>query len=395
MIPYEKALSIVLEQVRRTSATETCALAEAVGRLLAEDIAAPRDIPPFDRVAVDGYACRRADIGDELEVTGILPAGHDPKERVGAGKCIKVMTGAILPAGADMVFMVEDARETSEGRRVRFTGDERAARRGNYAPRGEDRKKGAIVLGKGTRIETRHITILASLGAARVPVMVRPLVGVLATGDELVEPGTEPLPHQIVNANAYQTAAQLRDCGVLSRYFGIVKDDRESLTRAIGEARDVCDLILLSGGVSAGDFDFVPQAFAANGYATRFDRVAIKPGKPTTFAVAGDRVLFGLPGNPVSVFITFELLVRPFLYALMGSSFEPRIWRLPLGESTRRADPERDTMLLVRIADGHVFPIPNNGSGDYTTLAAADGIIRLPAGSPQLMKGTTVDVRSF
>ncbi|HSA34425.1 MAG TPA: molybdopterin molybdotransferase MoeA [bacterium] len=395
MIPYEKAFSIVMAQARRTSATETCALTDAVGRILAEDIVASRDIPPFDRVAVDGYACRRADIGDELEIAGILAAGHEPVGAVSAGRCIKVMTGAILPAGADMVFMVEDARESSDGRRVRFTGDERASRRTNYAPRGEDRKKGAVVLGNGTRIAARHITILASLGLAQVPVRVRPLVGVLATGDELVEPGADPLPHQIMNSNAYQLMAQLRDCGVLSRYFGIVKDDRESLTRAIGEARDACDLIILSGGVSAGDFDLVPQAFAANGYATLFDRVAIKPGKPTTFAVAGERALFGLPGNPVSVFITFELLVRPFLSVLTGAPFEPRIWRLPLGEATKRADAERDTMVLVRLAEGQVFPIPNNGSGDYTTLAAADGLIRLPAGSPPLTKGTPVDVRSF
>lgn len=393
MISYEKALSIVLEHARRLSATETCALADACGRVLSEDIAAPRDIPPFDRVAVDGYACRGEDIGGELEITGLLPAGHEPVGTVSVGKCIKVMTGAILPAGADRVFMVEDAQETSDGRRVRFTGDERAARRVNYAPRGEDRKKGGVVLHKGTRIETRHITILASLGAARVPVMARPLVGVIATGDELVEPGVEPLPHQIVNSNAYQLAAQLRDCGVLSRYFGIVKDDRESLVRAIGEARDTCDLIILSGGVSAGDFDFVPQAFAANGYATRFDRVAIKPGKPTTFAVAGERALFGLPGNPVSVFITFELLVRPFLSALLGSPFAPLILPLPLGEATKRADAERDTMVLVRLAGGRVFPLPNNGSGDYTSLAAADGMIRLAAGSQKIEKGTTVDVR--
>jgi len=394
MITYEKALSIVLEHARRIFGAETGALNDACGRILAEDIAATRDIPPFDRVAVDGYACRRADIGGELELAGLVPAGHEATAAVTAGKCLKVMTGAALPRGADMVFMIEDAKVSPDGR-IRFTGDDRAMRRNNYAPRGEDRKKGETVLRKGTRIGTRHIATIASLGLAQVPVVVPPVVGVLATGDELVEPGTAPLPHQIVNANAFQIAAQLRGCGVPSRYFGIVKDDRESLVRAIGEARDACDLLILSGGVSAGDFDLVPQAFAANGYATRFDRVAIKPGKPTTFAVAGDRALFGLPGNPVSVFIAFELFVRPFLYASMGHAHEPLSLRLPLGAAIVRSNAERETIVLVQVKERQAVPVRHSGSGDYISLTSAEGIVRVPAGSPPLEKGTMVDVGLF
>ncbi len=392
MIPYHKALETVLAHIPAEVKTETCDITKATGRILAAQCTALRDIPPYNRVAVDGYACRREDLGSVLEIVETVPAGYVPKTTITKGTCIKIMTGAILPAGAECVFMVEDA-ELPEQNRVRFIGSEKAAARKNYAPQGEDKKCGDILIPKGTRIEPKHIASLAAQGYAQVPVATPPLVGILATGDELVEPAQHPQPHQIINSNSYQTNAQLVACGVRTKYYGIIKDNAAALTDAVRTAQAECDVIILSGGVSMGDFDLVPQALTHNGYKILFDQLLLKPGKPTTFAISEKGAAFGLPGNPVAVFMVFELLVKPYVYALMGHHYIPRTLQLPLGVAFKQADASREALVQVKIEHNTLFPLRYNGSGDYSALGEADGIVAIPAGVERLEQGTLVHVR--
>ncbi len=398
MIQFEEALRIVLANVRRTG-TEDVALADAAGRVLAMDVASDLDFPPFDKSSMDGFACRAGDLGQSLHVVETLPAGVVPTRAIGPGQCARIMTGAQVPGGADTVFMIEQSETLPDGS-VRFTG---TTTRPNLCRQAEDVRSGDRVLPAGTRLDPRHLAVLASVGVARPQVAVRPRVAILSTGDELVEPWVLPGPSQIRNSNGWQLAAQVADAGAVPTYLGIARDDMDDLGCRFREAAASSDVVLLSGGVSMGDFDRVPDVLKDEGIRLLFDQVAMKPGKPTTFGVracAGaasgppELAVFGLPGNPVSTYVVFEALVRPFLAAMMGHEFHPRWALAPLAKDVRRRSLDRDEWLPVLLGtDGGAEPIDYHGSADFVALSRADGLTRVPAGTAFLAAGTSVRVR--
>jgi molybdopterin molybdotransferase len=391
MIDFRSALKIVTDYVPKYEKQETVDISDCINRVLAQDIAADRASPPFNRVAVDGYACRKNDIGSELRIIETVPAGKKPEKFVNQGECSKVMTGCPLPEGAEMVFMIEIAVEKNGF--VTCTEMEIATKYENYSKTGEDAQKGAIIIEKGTVIEPKHIPSIATNGYAKVNVMKKPVVGIIATGDELVEPFETPLPHQIRNSNSYQLYSQIERAGGQPRYYGIVKDDAVETEKLIVKAKNECDIILMSGGVSAGEFDFVAQSLVKAGFKIIFDAVSVKPGKPTTFAVSNEAICFGMPGNPVSTFVIFEIVVRPFIMKMLNSDYKQLVVEMVLENGFKRKRAERTEFLPVKILDSRtVFRPDYHGSGHLTSLAKADCLIMIEKGVLEISAGSKVEV---
>lgn len=390
MILRSKALEIVLAEAG-VLASEEVALGDSLGRVLAEDVRADMDFPPFDKSCMDGFAARREDLPGPLRSLECIAAGRLPSREVGPGECSRIMTGAMIPKGSDIVFKVEDSEVLPDGR-VRFTANKTAD---NIARRGEDLRRNEIVVSSGTFLRPRHIAALASVGQTRPKVRRRPSVGILATGDELVDAQERPGPGQIRNSNSPQLMAQAQEAGCPATYLGTVSDDFEATRRAICSALDRCDVLLLSGGVSMGDFDYVPKALEACGVRILFDQVAVKPGKPTTFGRAGDKTVFGLPGNPVSTFVIFELFVRPFLMALMGFlDRQPLTVVARLTQAIRTRNADREQWLPIALDEsGDATPLPFHGSGHFASLVGMSGLICLPQGVHGHAVGEKVRVR--
>jgi molybdopterin molybdotransferase len=388
MIPFEKAFEIVLSSARVLGA-ERVGIAEAVGRVLAEDVKSDIDMPPFNKSAMDGYACRREDLADELPVIETIAAGVVPKKSVGPKQCAKIMTGAQVPEGSDCVIMVEFTDKTDKGK-IRFTGRETAD---NICWKAEDIKAGQTVLTKGTLIGLKHIATLAAAGCANPLVTVAPRVGVLATGNELVEPSQTPFLSQIRDSNSYQLAEQVETVGAVTKNYGIVRDTREAIDASVKAAIAENDVVLVSGGVSAGDFDFVPEILKQNGFELLFAKIVIQPGKPTVFGVAKNVFCFGMPGHPVSGFVICELLVKPFLYKLMGHDYRPLEVEVPLGRAVRRKKAGRPSWIPVAITDGKAFGVEYHGSAHFGALCGADGLMCITKGTAEIKEGTIVPVR--
>ncbi|MBN1675849.1 MAG: molybdopterin molybdotransferase MoeA [Kiritimatiellae bacterium] len=390
MIPFEQAYETAMANVHRLPA-EAVGLSDALGRILAEDVTSDMDMPPFDKSAMDGYACRREDLGAELTVLETVPAGRPPTRAIGKGECSKIMTGAMVPEGADCVVMVEYT-ERPAPHTMRFTGGRTAD---NICLKGEDVRAGSVVLRRGDRIEPQHIAVLASVGCTRPSVARRPRVGVIATGSELVEPDARPGACQIRNSNGYQLCAQVRAMGAVPDYGGIAGDTESETDAAVKAAMAANDVILLSGGVSEGEFDLVRAILKDNGFELLFEKVAVKPGKPTVFGWMAESFCFGLPGNPVSTFVLFEILVKPFLFAMMGHDYRPMTVRLPLAEPVRRKKTERASWIPVVVRDSRVSPVGYHGSAHVHALCRADGLICIPLGVAELPEGSPVDVRQI
>ncbi len=389
MTTFENALETVLEAARPLD-SERVPVEEALGRVLAEDVRSDLDMPPFDKSAMDGYACRRADLKKELTVVEWIPAGYTPTRTIGPGQCAKIMTGAVVPEGADCVVMVEYT-ETPTPKTMRFTATDT---RNNICMLGEDMRKGDRVLEKGTMIAPQHVAVLASVGAARPAVSRRPTVGVIATGDELVEPSAKPAPSQIRNSNSCQLCAQLTRAGVLPRYRGIAKDTEDATERMLTRAMAESDVVLFSGGVSMGDLDLVPGIMRKCGVNLVFEEIAVKPGRPTVFGIADSAICFGLPGNPVSTFILFEILIKPFLYRMMGHDFRPPEIPATLARPVRNKRGNRCSWIPVRLdRDGTATPVEYHGSAHVAALCPANGLISVPVGTTEIREGTEVHVR--
>jgi len=370
--------------------SERVSLEEAVDRILAEDIRSDIDMPPFDKSAMDGYACRREDLAEVLSVIEIIPAGQAPTRQVGRGECAQIMTGAGVPEGADCVVPVEVTESAGEGT-VRFTGGDL---RDNICRRAEDIREGDILLRNGERITPQAVAVLATVGATTPLVARRPLVAVMATGNELVEPDMKPGTAQIRNSNGHQLREQVIKAGAMPRYLGIARDTEEDLNRMIGDAVSANDVILLSGGVSMGKFDLVPGVLEKNGFDLLFSKIAVKPGKPTVFGVGSNTFCFGLPGNPVSTFVIFEIIVKPFLLKLMGHDYRPFVVPLRLAETVRRRKSNRDQWMPVeRVGLDAVRAIEYHGSAHLNAMTEAEGLICMPRGSTEIEKGSIVNVR--
>jgi molybdopterin molybdotransferase len=311
------ALRAVLGRVPRLG-PEPIALEHALGRVLAEPIVARRALPGFDNSAMDGYAARSADLPGRLPVVGIVAAGEPRGEAVPAGSCVRIFTGAPLPADLDAVVMQEDA--TREGDAVTLP----AAQPGQHVRRrGEDLAIGETVFPAGTRLGAWDLGVLAALGVAQVPVARSPRVALLATGDELVAVTTEPAPGQLVDSSMHALAALVTECGGVPVRIGIVRDEPAALAEKLAEALEH-DVVITTGGVSVGDRDHVHAALAATGVTLELWKVAMKPGKPFSFGMREATPVFGLPGNPVSTLVAFELFLRPALLAMQGATTTAR-----------------------------------------------------------------------
>lgn len=388
MISFEEAYRVVMNHVTVFS-SERVIMPDSLGRILAEDIFSDIDMPPFNKSAVDGFACRKADLGHDLEVIETLPAGKTPEFAVSKGKCSRIMTGAMIPEGSDFVVMVEDTQILDNGM-MRSTGKQTVR---NICYQGEDIKAGDKVLSKGMLIKPQHIAVMAAAGAVNPKVSKQIHVGILSTGDELVEPEHLPSPSRIRNTNAHQLIAQVSTAGAIPKYGGIAADTEASLSAMLSDSLDRNDIVLLTGGVSMGDFDFVPKVMENMEIDILFKSIAIQPGRPTVFGKRGNQFIFGLPGNPVSSFVLFEVLVKPFLLKMMGCIEEPEILHLPLGITFKRKKSTRKSLIPVRVENGLVFPIEYHGSGHINAYTQAHGIIAIGIGKTELVKGEIADVR--
>lgn len=389
MIAFEEAYRIVTTDIP-VNDLERLNFEQAEGRILAEDIRSDMDMPPFDKAAVDGFACRRADLEKPLRLVEVVPAGKQPQFSISEGCCSKVMTGAPVPEGADCVVMVEQTR-MHDAATVVITDTKTKS---NIASKAEDIRKGSIVISKGVCIKPQHIAVLASVGATQPLVYKKVRLVVLSTGDELVEPSVIPGPGQIRNSNAQQLLAQAKRMHIDATYGGIVADTEDSCRRLIGTSVNNSQVVILSGGISMGDFDYVPAILKELGFKILFKSIAVQSGRPTVFARSEDQFVLALPGNPVSSFNIFELLAKPFLYRMMGYTYNAAFLRLPLAESYSRRSAGRLGFVPAAITEeGMIRPIYYHGSAHINALVDAHAIFAVPQDISDLNKGDLVDVR--
>jgi molybdopterin molybdotransferase len=380
----EKAIAAFPVTVR----TGTAPLSSAHDRFLAQDILSPIAMPEFDKSAMDGYAFISRDTSPEYQVIETIAAGTPPRLAVTPGHCAKIMTGAMLPSGADRVVKRECVREENGFMRIVAEDPNFNIRR-----RGEDLQAGQMVMARGTRLRAAQVALLASLGLAEVPVAVAPRVGIITTGSELVAPGSPLEPGRIYDSNSHSLAAQLRETGAEPLVLGGVADNAAATVQAIAAGLEKCDVLILSGGVSAGDFDYVPAAMKTAGFVLHFEKIAVQPGMPTVFGSCGDKAAFGLPGNPVSTFVIFEVFIKPLLLRLVGHDPGPQLQPAVLAAAFQRSRAERTLFVPVMVTAGRVELVSYHGSAHLHALSRANALLRVPAGQSTLAAGSTVDVR--
>jgi len=399
LIAFEEARARVLERLRPLPPRRV-PLTEALGCVLAEDVAAGEDLPPFANSAMDGFALRSEDVRGadqgspvDLRVVGEVFAGSATLPKVEPGTAVRIMTGGPLPPGADAVVPVERTETSGETVRVQLAPPER----GFVREAGEDVRAGAVVLERGRPVDPATVGMLASVGCHQVPVHPKPRVSVVSTGDELVDPA-EPLgPGQIRDSNSWLLVAQARAAGAEAFRCGRLQDDPDALRRGFALAAAEGDFVLTSGGVSVGERDYTKRVLAELGDVTSW-RVAMQPGMPQAFGMAAGTPLFGLPGNPVSCFVVFEVLVRPALRRLAGMPDDrldrPRVMAR-LAESVR-SPAGRVSFLRVRLEAGDDALSASltgaQGSGVLSSVVAADGLAVVPADQTELPAGAEVNV---
>lgn len=397
-IDFYSALDTVVA-CARTMDSEQISIVNATRRVLSESVYTPMDMPPFRKSAVDGYACRSDDVRDNnkgLLVLETIAAGAVPTQVVVQGTCSKIMTGAPVPNGADMVMMLEDSFQ--EGDLVFSDHAFKGAFKTNIAARGEDFEKDEEVLPKGTLLLPQHIALLAACGMSTLHVYKRIHVGIISTGDELREPRDgSVLPFgKIYNSNAWQLVSLMAVYGAIPAYYGIARDTTERTLELLEKALRENDVVLLSGGVSEGDYDFVPKAMAQLGFEIQFDRISVKPGKPTTFATRDiteggktrRQYIFGLPGNPVSTYAQCVLLVHPLLASMQYIEKHTKTVDLPICVKYKRHHTSRMLYLPAHIrSNGTWIPLEYHGSGHISALTQADALARIPQGKAELDKG--------
>ena len=399
MISVREALELCLARAVPFS-PERMALVEALGLVLAEDVQSDIDSPPFDKALMDGFAVRSADVGAgaEFQILEVITAGQVPTQSVQTGTATRIMTGAPIPAGADAVVRSEDAELNAGNSRVRFTISQVSPGE-SILRKGAAMRQGETVLKAGRELRPQELGVLAELGKAEIPVRRRPRVAVLATGDELVPVSEIPKPGQIRNSNETMLAAQITRAGGVAEKLGIARDERRHLAEKI-QAGLNCDVLILSGGVSAGTLDLVPSELAKAGVREIFHKVNVKPGKPVWFGIreAGDSrcLVFGLPGNPVSSMVCFELFPRPVLRRLFGDeSPQPQSIKAVLKEDfVNRGDrPVYHPAELSWSEDGaRIKLVPWMGSADLRATVDANAMAVFPAGETTYPAGTWIDV---
>lgn len=392
MLPVPAAQQLVLQHARRLP-VEAMALSPALlGLTLAEDVASDLDSPPFDKSLMDGYAVRSEDGDSQREIVEEIMAGRVPTKPVAANQTSRIMTGAQTPVGADAVVMLERTELLDDGR-LRL--NETPKPNQNIMPRGREMRRGEVVLQAGKRLRPQELGLLAGVGRTNLSVFRRPVVAILSTGDEIVEPNAVPGPGQIRNSNGSLVAAQVLRAGATPDVLGIARDTLDSLQPLVARGLEA-DVLLLSGGVSAGKLDLVPGVLEELGVQPVFHKVFMKPGKPLYFGVKDTRLVFGLPGNPVSALVGFELFVRPAVNVLLGRTEPgPRIItaRLAVAHRHHSDRPTYHPCKLVETLEGwQATPLPWFGSPDLRAICAADGFCVFEAGVREYSIGESVSV---
>jgi molybdopterin molybdotransferase len=395
MIEVDVAQSLALAHARVLPPEPTAMMSSSLGQVLAEAVVADRDSPPFDKSMMDGYSVRFADLqpGTTFRVVGEVAAGKLATTPVEVGEAYRIFTGAAIPAGADTIVMQERVSVLAGDR---ITIDDATLVLGkNVLRRGAEMRAGDIVLPPGIMLSAQAFGVMASVGRTSVMAHARPRVTIVATGNELVEPNRTPGPGQIRNSNGPMLAALADRAGALPRYLGISPDDDTALKSFLGEGLEIGNVLLISGGVSVGDYDRVPAVLASLGVSIHFHTVRMKPGKPLLFGTRGDRLVFGLPGNPVSSFVGFELFVKPVLKRLMGFSqpITPTMHKSLAADFVAHHD--RPTYHPVVIDGSSVTPLAWFGSADLRAMIRANGLMIIPPGPVQWTAGRTVEVLSL
>jgi molybdopterin molybdotransferase len=396
MLQLEDARARILREMPLLG-NERVLVREANKRFAAEDIFSPLDLPSFDNSAMDGYAVRSEDLRTTsvekpvtLRIRSRLAAGELSSIKIGAGECARIFTGSALPPGVDAVVMQEDTREAADTVLI----FEAVRPWENVRLRGEDVKRGDALLRTGNQIGVGRISLLSAVGVAEVCVGKRPVVGLLATGDELLEGGEVISPGKIFESNRAGLSVLVAAAGGIPRLYPIVRDDLDATVSALRRAFEECDTVVTSGGVSVGEFDFVKAAFQKLGGHLDFWRVAIKPGKPFVFGRLGQRSFFGLPGNPVSALVTFHLLVRPALLKLQGADpADARSFAALAGEAFRNLG-ERRHFVRVKLNEGRIFSAGTQASHVLSGMAEADGLLDLAPGAA-ISEGQMVSVQRW
>lgn len=392
LLPVEDALARILAAARMTSA-ERIPLAAARGRTLALPLAATRTQPPFSTSAMDGYAVRGTDVarpGAVLRLIGQTAAGHGFAGMVGPGETVRIFTGAPLPEGADTILIQENA--TADGDRITAL---QAEPRGRFVrAAGLDFREKQVLLPAGTRLGARELGLAAAMNHATLPVQKKPRVAILATGDELVQPGETPGPDQIIASNHYAVAAAVESAGGEALLLPIATDDFASLERSILGARDAgADVLVTIGGASVGDHDLVQSALAKEGMALGFWRIAMRPGKPLMFGQLGEMLLIGLPGNPVSSIVCSLIFLQPLIRAMLGDPHAARDPSVPalLGAAMKENDERLDYVRARIIGEANglplVVPHSRQDSSMLSTLAASDCLLVRPRHAPAAPEG--------
>lgn len=399
LMTLEQAGERVAALVAPVTGIETVVLAQADGRVLAENVAAPLDLPPFANSAVDGYAVRFADLaaagGTRLAIMGRVAAGADAGGVATQGVAVRVFTGAPMPPGADTVFMQEDVA-LEGGVAILPPG---LACGANARPAGEDIARGAVAATAGRRLRPQDLALLAALGLTQVAVRRRPRVAVFSTGDELTEPGTPLAPAAIYDANRALLRAMVARAGADVVDLGILRDERDSLAQSLAQAAGTCDLVLTSGGVSTGEEDHVKAAVERAGELA-FWRIGIKPGRPVALGRVGTTPFIGLPGNPVAVFVTFAFVARAMIARLAGTQHErPLALPVRLGFSYRKKEGRREyvRVSLEQASDGVMVARkhPQDGAGVLTSLTRTDGLVELAEDLTVIAEGTHVPFLAY
>jgi molybdopterin molybdotransferase len=397
MLSYSDARQKVVEvagTIRRPLLRETIEIEQAFGRILAKEVIADRDYPPFNRSARDGFAVRAADAaapGARLDCVGELKAGGSFAGVLEAGQCIEIMTGAGVPKGADAVVMIEHTQR--EGRTITL---DRAAKAGDHiVPRGSEARAGALLVPVKARMGYAEMALAAQAGATRLEVFTRPSLAILSTGDEVVDARSAPGPLQVRNSNGISIEILARTAGAQPIQLGNAPDEKDAIRAAMERGLEE-DILVLSGGVSMGKYDLVEQVLADLGAEFHYTGVAIRPGRPAVFATCRDKLVFGLPGNPVSTMVTFELFVLPAIDILGGAAPRPvPIFRAKLATPVHEKGPMVH-FLPARIdwegREASVSQLPWQGSGDIVALALANGFLVVGPERPEIASGEWVDV---
>ena len=397
-IQVAEAVQLVITQAKSIG-TEKIPLEQAYGRILAEPIIAKHDVPPFDRSPYDGFAIRAADTGGAsgdnripFTVIGEIGAGHVAEKEIGEGEAYRIMTGAPIPTNADAVVMLEQTVEQEDAFTLRkpFIAGE------NISFRGEDAKDGEQLIDSGAFIHPGTIALLATFGYAEVEVAKSPVVGILSTGTELLRVDEALVPGKIRNSNGPMIAAQLARMGIEHKSYGMLVDDLDACTEMVEKALLETDVLITTGGVSVGDYDYLPAIYERLGAQVLFNKVAMRPGSVTTVAVLGNKLLFGLSGNPSACFTGFELFTRPAILQMMGAEnlYMPRM-KAKLGEDFTKPNPFTRFVRAVweMTEDGPIAsPAGFNKSSAVSSIARGNCILILPSGTRGYTKGMEVDV---